>query len=401
MYDNLCQVDGKLRGGVFGIICTPFSSPGTVGGRGTIIRLYESKYTLPDKHEVFKDVVLVLGPPGAEWGYKGKLPSIQDSEHICKNTTANLDTPIFHEPQIHRSVMHHSVIGVPITMFSCRRELLNAMLDIVSVAFFHGISKGVLHSDWDLIPNNMMLGVTKLDVEDVILDWPQAQQDQDGHLGQCGYIERAGLLHDWGLTTEDPTIQSDQKCANNSVFVPSTIRFVATDLLGSEGISRHVTRQPHHHLEYLFWVLWTISINYSGPCGKKRLWSAYGKPGPIVRVIDSDASSSDSAYDSDQNAGPVAIPIKSCDPSPHSCSRPGNYHTRTTKAHVQSLCQGEQSCESPCLGHSRGMSMSPLLIYSTGDQCRWIPPVPRLVQRISPYFADDGPGGEQFQAWHC
>ncbi|KAF8551777.1 hypothetical protein OG21DRAFT_1417328, partial [Imleria badia] len=161
------------------------------------------------------------------------------------------DADIRFEHRVHESILYRS-IGLPITRFSCRRELLNGMLGILS-ALRNGIRKGVLHCD--LSQNNMMFRVAKLDMEDIIPDWPQV--DGSSYPGRCGYVKRAGLLADWGLALKHS---------------PGTFPFIATELLTKQGLEGRVAHKPHHDLESLFWVLWCISINYVGPYGRQRTW---------------------------------------------------------------------------------------------------------------------------------
>lgn len=119
----------------------------------------EEMFGSTDKHEVFKHCVPV--PPEAEWDYESKLPGIpiveltqiahcdnpsysdirdgRYQEHICDDMTANIlarmpstdpDADIHFEHRVHETILYRS-IGLPITRFSCHRELLNGLLGIL------------------------------------------------------------------------------------------------------------------------------------------------------------------------------------------------------------------------------------------------------------------------------
>lgn len=112
-----------------------------------------------DQYGVFKNCMPVLDEE-AEWNYERKLPGLpivkhaeipqldnplygelhQDGrykERVVEDRTVHIldrvggPSIIYAEPRIHQSVLFYT-IGVPIHMFSCRRELLNALMGIVS-----------------------------------------------------------------------------------------------------------------------------------------------------------------------------------------------------------------------------------------------------------------------------
>lgn len=64
-----------------------------------------------------------------------------------------------------------------------------------------------------------MFRVAKLDMEDMIPDWPQV--DESSYPGRCGYVKRAGLLADWGLALKHSPVQSesDERRADGWVTV--------------------------------------------------------------------------------------------------------------------------------------------------------------------------------------
>ncbi|KAH0825666.1 hypothetical protein J3R83DRAFT_11708, partial [Lanmaoa asiatica] len=230
-----------------------------------------------DRYGVFADCVPV--PADADWTTPNlpgipvmffleepscDLPNGSDETHsgcIRQDTTENIlsrfsaDQVVNFEPR-KRITTVSLTVGVPIALFSCRRELYNGVMGAICVGHYHGLRLKLLHCD--VSENNLMLRVAKLEEKDAVPDWPDH-----------GYIKRAGVLGDWGSALDNcPDL--DPACSKKG-FVTGTFPFIATELLSYDGSRGLIAHQSHHDLESFFWILWMICINYNGPYKKKRV----------------------------------------------------------------------------------------------------------------------------------
>ncbi|KAF8559871.1 hypothetical protein OG21DRAFT_1402796, partial [Imleria badia] len=144
--------------------------------------------------------------------------------------------------------------GVPIVMFSCRRELVGGLMGAIA-GHYNGLRKGVqVHCDVN--ERNIWLRVPQFLVKGIVPSWDY----QDGK----GFVQRAGILGDWG-SAQDPQRERQG-------FVTGTLPFIATELLSDCHQEGKISHAAYHDLESFFWVLWSISINAAGPYGKPRRW---------------------------------------------------------------------------------------------------------------------------------
>ncbi|KAI6038235.1 hypothetical protein EDC04DRAFT_3063756 [Pisolithus marmoratus] len=189
---------------------------------------------------------------------KNGRDQLEQKPDTTKNIAARFilpgDPPLYFEPRIHICTLSRTCC-IPITMFSCCREFINAMIGAL-VSHFNGFRKAVLHCD--VSESNVWMRVLSLATKDVVPNWP----DQ-------GFIKRAGVLGDWG-SAQDLLMPNQDKTKHG--FVMGTFPFIATKLLKVMSGAEPIMHSMHHDLESFFWVFWSVAVKSAGPYNQCWKW---------------------------------------------------------------------------------------------------------------------------------
>ncbi|KAG9317528.1 hypothetical protein JVU11DRAFT_1734 [Chiua virens] len=141
--------------------------------------------------------------------------------------------------------------GTSLVWFSCRRELVNAMMGALA-GHFNGLRMDLLHCD--VSDGNVWIEVEGPEANYVVPDWPKEEY---------AHPKRAGMLGDWGYAADL------REKGSEPGRIAGTFPFMAAELLSDKPDLQHTIQ---HDLESFFWLLWITCVNLNGPFYTRRVW---------------------------------------------------------------------------------------------------------------------------------
>ncbi|KIM55520.1 hypothetical protein SCLCIDRAFT_95581, partial [Scleroderma citrinum Foug A] len=148
--------------------------------------------------------------------------------------------------------------AIPITWFSCTRELFHAAMGVL-VGHYNGYKRReILHSN--LSDSNIWMRIEAANSACTVPEWQEMED-------LSWYPWRSGILGDWGLRQD---VSSTSKTrSNDDGFITGTFPFQAAELIQPPV---QVPHRLNHDLEAFFWVIWIICVNVNGPFNHHRQW---------------------------------------------------------------------------------------------------------------------------------
>ncbi|KAF9226843.1 hypothetical protein BS17DRAFT_666241, partial [Gyrodon lividus] len=143
-----------------------------------------------------------------------------------------------------------------ITWFSCVQEFLNAIIGAILAHQSAYEQRGILHCD--ISDTNVWICIKKAVPEEAVPDWPANAPSE-------WYPRCHGMAEDWGFTQDKNT----KPTPDTVRFLTGTFPFQACEII--DAYDKEKAPDPPWS-QILFWVVWLICLNDSGPYDQRVFW---------------------------------------------------------------------------------------------------------------------------------